>query len=170
MRARTLWNLIRWVLSGSVFFLVWLFFSSETSLFAHLLGLAGAMLISALTYRVFLADHEAGLRYFFPNPIWVVVLIVRLSWSFYLSSFRIVGTILGGPCRPRIVHFRTRLKSDLARFALANFITWTPGTITLDLDDDHLTVFWFYADTAHRRLAGEKIKEGLEGILGKVWV
>jgi len=80
-----------------------------------------------------------------------------------------VVTVLGGSCRPRIVHFRTRLKADLARF-LANFITWTPGTVTLDLDEDHLTVFCFYADTQHRLLAGEKIKEGFEKTLSKVWV
>lgn len=170
MNARTLWNLVRFLLSGLVFYLVWLLFSNDTTVISRMLGLAGSFLISALTYRVFLADHEAGLRYFFPNPLWLVVLLFLLSYSFYLSSFRMLGTIFGRPCRPRIVHFRTRLKSDLARFALANFITWTPGTVTLDLDDDHLTVFWFFADTRHRRLAGERIKEGLEDILSKVWV
>ena len=145
-------------------------FSNDTNLFSRLAGLVGSLFISALTFRVFLAEHEASLRYIFPNPFWLIVLFFQLFFSFYASSLRIVVTVLGGSCRPRIVHFRTRLKSDLARFFLANFITWTPGTVTLDLNEDHLTVFWFYADTQHRRLAGEKIKEGLEKTLSKVWV
>lgn len=170
MNARVLWNLFRFLLSGAAFYLVWFLFSTDTTLFGRLAGLAGAILIATQTYRLFLADHEAALRYFLPNPLWLLILVVRLTGSFYRSSFRVLITILGGSCRPRIVHFRTRLKSDLARFALANFITWTPGTLTIDLDEDHLTVFWFYADTRHRRLAGEKIKEGLEATLSKVWI
>jgi multicomponent Na+:H+ antiporter subunit E len=71
---------------------------------------------------------------------------------------------------PRIVHFRTRLKSDLARMTLANSITMTPGTITLDLNDDHLTVHWFFCDTNHAKAAGEEVKGRIEKFIGNVWL
>jgi multicomponent Na+:H+ antiporter subunit E len=52
---------------------------------------------------------------------------------------------------------------------LSNSITFTPGTITLDLNDDHLTVHWFFCNTRHAKAAGEAVKGRMEGFLRKVW-
>lgn len=41
---------------------------------------------------------------------------------------------------PVIVKFRTGLKSEVTRVILANSITLTPGTITVSLEEDELTV------------------------------
>lgn len=41
---------------------------------------------------------------------------------------------------PVIVKFRTNLKSPVSRVVLANSITLTPGTITIALEGDELTV------------------------------
>ncbi len=45
-----------------------------------------------------------------------------------------------GQLRPQIVRFRTRLRGDVARVFLGNAITLTPGTITLDIEDDEFIV------------------------------
>ncbi len=37
---------------------------------------------------------------------------------------------------PRLTTFRTRLKTDAGKVVLANSITMTPGTITVDMQDD----------------------------------
>jgi len=39
--------------------------SNDTSPFSRLARLVGSLFISALTFRVFLAEHEASLRYIF---------------------------------------------------------------------------------------------------------
>ena len=44
--------------------------------------------------------------------------------------------------RPQVVHFKTRLTSDMSKVTLGNSITLTPGTITLDIADDE---FWVHA-------------------------
>lgn len=41
---------------------------------------------------------------------------------------------------PKIVRFRTTLKSNTAKTALANSITLTPGTITVNVVEDEFTV------------------------------
>ena len=46
------------------------------------------------------------------------------------------------PIRPAMVQVRTGLRSDLGRLVLANSITLTPGTLSVDVDDDTLTVHW----------------------------
>jgi multicomponent Na+:H+ antiporter subunit E len=48
--------------------------------------------------------------------------------------------------RPAMVHVHTDLKSDLGRLWLANSITLTPGTLSVDLEGDTLLVHWIDAD------------------------
>lgn len=42
--------------------------------------------------------------------------------------------------QPKLVHFKTNLKSELSRVMLANSITLTPGTITVSLTEDEYVV------------------------------
>lgn len=53
-------------------------------------------------------------------------------------AIRVISPSL--PISPAIVRGRTRLKSEMARMILANSITLTPGTFTLDITDDELTI------------------------------
>lgn len=52
----------------------------------------------------------------------------------------------GRPPRPGVVRFRTGLQSPAARTLLANAITLVPGTMTLNIDGDELTVHAFTPD------------------------
>ncbi len=49
------------------------------------------------------------------------------------------------PLRPALVEVRTSLKSPLGRLILANSITLTPGTLTVDVGDDSLLIHWIDA-------------------------
>lgn len=46
------------------------------------------------------------------------------------------------PIRPALVEVKTGLESDLGRLVLANSITLTPGTLTVDVEGDRLLVHW----------------------------
>ena len=46
------------------------------------------------------------------------------------------------PIRPGIVRVHTDLQTDLAKTFLANSITLTPGTLTVDIDGQDLFVHW----------------------------
>jgi multicomponent Na+:H+ antiporter subunit E len=48
------------------------------------------------------------------------------------------------PIRPGIVKVKTSLKSELAKMLLANSITMTPGTISVDIIDDYLYIHWIF--------------------------
>ena len=48
--------------------------------------------------------------------------------------------------QPQMVEFKTNLKTDLAKFVLANSITLTPGTVTVRIEND---VFLIHALTNH---------------------
>ena len=92
-----------------------------------------------------------------------------LLYKLYVSSFQVFLSMITRRYNPRVVHFRTRLRSEIARSAVATSITMTPGTMTLELDEDHLVVHWLDSKTTHSRYAGELIKGGFEGVLRKIW-
>ncbi len=48
------------------------------------------------------------------------------------------------PIRPGIVKVKTTLKSEFAKTLLANSITMTPGTITVDIINDDFYIHWIY--------------------------
>ncbi len=66
------------------------------------------------------------------------------------------------PCEIRI---KTKLRSELARVILANSITITPGTLTIDLKDDYLYVHWLESKGTSTLYAGELIKGTFEKLL-----
>jgi len=46
------------------------------------------------------------------------------------------------PIHPELVEVRTGLRSDLGRMLLANSITLTPGTLTVEAEGDRLLIHW----------------------------
>jgi multicomponent Na+:H+ antiporter subunit E len=65
-----------------------------------------------------------------------------LAWQVVLSSLQVAWLVLHPkmPISPCIVQFDTPLPHELARLTLANSITLTPGTITLDVQGDTFIV------------------------------
>lgn len=80
-------------------------------------------------------------RYF-----WFLVYFVVFIWECIKANFDVAYRVLhpAMPIRPGIVKVKLNLKSELARTLLANSITMTPGTISVDIIDDYLYVHWIY--------------------------
>jgi len=64
---------------------------------------------------------------------------------------------------PRIIRYKTFLKSDLARFIFANSITLTPGTVTIRLEGDELFVH------AISRATAESLGGEMERRIGRIF-
>jgi multicomponent Na+:H+ antiporter subunit E len=77
-----------------------------------------------------------------------VPLIVWLLGRMTRSALQLARIVLDPrlPPEPGIVRFRTQLASPSARMILANSITLVPGTMTLDVQGDELTVHTFTPD------------------------
>ncbi|MCP5453018.1 MAG: Na+/H+ antiporter subunit E [Spirochaetaceae bacterium] len=170
MTPRKLWRLVRVAATFCVLCVVWLLFSADGGWLSVLAGVSCAALIALASYDTFIDEHEAGKRMVFPRLLPALAYPARLIGAMYASSFRTLRALAAGSATPRIVHFRTRLKSDLARVVLAEAITFTPGTIVIDLDEDHLLVHWLNSSTRHSRRAGEAVKGRLESMIGRMWV
>ena len=76
--------------------------------------------------------------------------------------------------RPGIVKVPVELESEYARTMLANSITLTPGTITMDMAEDGEGKLWYYihwidAVTDDPAQAGQSIKGTLEKWVRRIW-
>ena len=148
----------------------WLLFTGTLATTSLVMGGVFSCLVACLTYSLFFDEKEADRRSMLPHAHLLVVYIFILVFKMYIASFKVLFNVMRGDINPRVVHFRTRVKSDIARFILANSITLTPGTITLNLDDDHLIVHWLDAETIHSKYAGELIKGEFERLLKRIFV
>lgn len=84
-------------------------------------------------------------------------------------AYRVVHPQL--PINPGIVKVRTTLRSDLAITLLANSITLTPGTMSVDVDKEQSVLYIHWIDVRSRdaEVATRIIVERFEGILRKVF-
>ena len=75
------------------------------------------------------------------------------------------------PINPGIVKVKTKLKTDTALTFLANSITLTPGTMSVDIDKDNgvLYVHWINVKAKDTQGATNIIVKRFEGILEKIF-
>ena len=164
------WTITRIVLTTLYLFAGWLLFTGSFQLRSLLMGAGFSFLISLATFKLFIDDDEAARRTLLPRVHWLVVYLFLVFFKLYAASFQTALSVIRGSYTPRVVHFRTRLNSDIARSVISGSITLTPGTITLELSEDHLVVHWLFASTTHSRYAGNIVKGSFEKILKRVWV
>ncbi len=87
------------------------------------------------------------------------------------SNFNVARIVLtpGLPIQPGIVKFTTTLKSDMAKMLLANSITLTPGTLTVDIVGDTYYIHWLEVSTTTPEESYKAIGENFEKLLKDVF-
>jgi len=170
MNLRRRWAFIRFIITFLTMAGGWLLFTWSIDPGSLLAGAAASLVVASLTYTIFVEEQEAGRRAHLFRPHMMIVFLLVLVFNMYVASFQVLYRIIRGKINPGVVHFRTHLKTDIARVAMTSAITLTPGTITLNLDDDHLVVHWLDTRTTHSRYAGELIKGTYEKLLKRVWL
>ena len=97
--------------------------------------------------------------------------LLRLALSFIrelIASNLVVARIVLSPrirIHPGIIAHRTALKTDLAVTTLANMITLTPGTLTVDLSEDGTTLFIHTINVEDPTVISPKIHDAFESWL-----
>jgi multicomponent Na+:H+ antiporter subunit E len=64
---------------------------------------------------------------------------------------------------------KTNLTSDIAKVFLANSITMTPGTITVDIADDVFYIHWIYVKSKDPEIYTHKILGRFEKYLKRIF-
>ncbi|SOC14549.1 multicomponent Na+:H+ antiporter subunit E [Rhodobacter sp. JA431] len=71
--------------------------------------------------------------------------------------------------KPAFVKVRTNLTHPVGRLLLANSITLTPGTLSVEIEGEHIYVHWVVAETTDPEAATRKIVAGFEKYLEVIY-
>ena len=138
-------------------------------------GAVVSLAVALFSSRFFV--HEKALWFF--NPVKLVNLLVYVLFIFPVelvkANWDVAKRCLGG-CKnvnPGIVKVPVDLSSDYGQAMLANSITLTPGTITMDIAEEegqtYYYIHWIDVATADAKEAGDAIKGTLEKAVGRIF-
>lgn len=94
---------------------------------------------------------------------YMVVLFFEIIKANFDVALRVIRPSL--PINPGIVIIQTKLESDIAKTILANSITLTPGTFTLDIQENKMLIHWIDIKATDIETATQIIGEKFEKIL-----
>jgi len=127
--------------------LVWLGLTSSLRLQEVLVGVGICVVLSMWLGEQYsrLGLLPLGLKRLFFLLAYLAVLAFEIVRANLDVAYRVIHPAM--PIRPGVVVIRTGLTSDIAKMILANSITLTPGTFTLDIVDNRLVVHWINVRT-----------------------
>jgi multicomponent Na+:H+ antiporter subunit E len=128
-----------------------------------------AVLVIALAVRR-LSPVYAGLRFTPKAVISVFVYFLIFMRELIKANLDVASRVLNPalPIRPGIVEVKTGMLSPLGKLVLANSITLTPGTLTLDVKDDRMFIHWIDVQGQDSDAATAAIVGAFEGTLKEI--
>lgn len=124
-----------------LFLAAWIIFNGSITLEIFIFGVIIAAIVLAFMCKFMDYSLQKELNVY-RKSIWFLAYAVLLIREIIKANLAIIPRILTveEEMDPIIVKFRTSLKSDFTKMLLANSITLTPGTITVDLEGDEYTI------------------------------
>jgi len=96
--------------------------------------------------------------------LYIFVLFIEIIKANFDVAYRVIHPKM--PIKPGIIIIKTKLKQDIAKMILANSITLTPGTFTLDIKGDELLIHWIYVRSEKMdestKIIGQKFEKYLK--------
>lgn len=132
------------------------------------------VLVSAIVAMVMRAMFRQNfVRLLNPRSwFWMVIYLFVFTWYVLKGGIDVVYRVLhpAMPIHPGIVRVRSRLTTDTGRIVLANSITLTPGTLTVDVSTDGVFyVHWLNVLSKDDEEAAEHILRRFEWFLERIF-
>ena len=120
-----------------LFWVLWVVFNGKFTLEIALIGIviAAIMYLFICKYMDYNPKTEIRIMKNFGRGLHYAFVLVCEIWK---ANFKVMYLILSSKIEvePVIIYFKTKLKKETSKVALANSITLTPGTITVTLEED----------------------------------
>lgn len=134
------------------------------------LGLGVALLVSVVFRKIL----TPGVSKFFSPKRWFWFLIYVPVFFYYCIKanldvlYRVIHPDM--PIKPGIVKIKTSLRSHSALTALANSITLTPGTMSVDITEDgYIYIHWIYVRSTDTEEASKIIAGPFEKFIRRIF-
>ena len=136
-------------------------------------GLVVSFLVALFSARFFI--HEKPFYLLTKLPTYLTYCFAIFPIELWKANVDVAMRALSPqlPINPGIVKIPSNMKSEYGQAMLANSITLTPGTITMDITEEegqtYYYIHWIDVKTADPVEAGEAIKGTLESWTGRIW-
>lgn len=157
-----------------VLLMFWVLLAGSIAWEEWVLGSVVSLLVVALLKP---PSNRSASFYYTPQAVWALLRYLGLFMAALVRANldmarRVLSPSL--PIAPVMVDIQTSLQSGLGRLLLANSITLTPGTLTVDLKEDQLLIHWIDSGEleliedreAYLRQATIQISERFEQAIG----
>ena len=126
-----------------VLFAFWMVMSGRTETKFIVYGLLTVAVVSWITYPLLLVPNKDGSRKYFVFGVSIPKFVGYFFWLMWQLVLANVDVLLATTAQemaidPKIVRFYFRADNPMATVVLANSITLTPGTVTVNVTDDGL--------------------------------
>ena len=160
-----------YIVSFVVALSVWILLTGTLELPSFIAGALVSLLVMFSTAQFFSAPVKKFLepqRY-----LYFIKFALVFLWECVLANFDVAFRVMQPemPINPGIVKVKTKLKTEVALTALANSITLTPGTFTVDIEPKEglLYIHWINVQDENIVKATEIIVKKFEGLISKVF-
>lgn len=122
--------------------LAWLLLAGNLDTAEVIAGAVVSLLVTLLSGR-HLAVYD-GIRYTPSAVLHLLMFLLVFLRALVHANLDVARRVLSPslPIRPAVVEVETRLQSVLGRLLLTNAITLTPGTLSIDVIGNRITVHW----------------------------
>ena len=149
---------MRYFIVFIILFLHWVLWSGKFDAFHLSLGVISCALVTFMSYDLYFKRKK------FSSKIIVEAIrfIKYIPWLFYqivLSNIHVASLVLSPkmPIDPKVIRYKTKLKTDIALVTFANSITLTPGTITADISEGE-----YYVHALSKKVADDLMTGKME--------
>lgn len=159
------------IITFLVSLILWLLLSFSLDWQHLVMGLLVALLVAVSMGDIF---TNYPFKWLTPRRyLWFMIYVFVFTWECIKSNFDVACRVLNPrlPINPGIVKVKTILKTETGLTFLANFITLTPGTFTVDIDKEKgvLYIHWINVETQDIEKASKIIVSKFERILKEVF-
>ena len=162
-------NISKLIFTWLIIFILWLAFTASFELYEVITGLSISLIISLLTYKSFTTRGVKGLspiKLIFVFKYIIIFLIALVKANLHVAKIVLSPNL---PINPGIVEFESKLESDFAKMILANSITLTPGTLSVDIIENRFYIHWLEVKDTSPEVAYNEIAKQFEDVLLKIY-
>lgn len=118
--------------------LTWIILFESFNVFVLLSGIVSAVIVITFT-DLFLLQGSYDSEYL--NNIWVMIrYLAYLLYEIFVAGFGVIPNIISGKSDASYVSCQTKLTDDFLIDILANSVTLTPGTVTVEKEGSTLRI------------------------------
>ena len=123
----------------AVFYAFWLVLSGHFTTSLMIIGAVASVAVVALASRMAVIDREGQPIYLLARAAWYWPWLI---WQMIKSGINVSRIILSPslPISPTLINVKASQRTVVGVVTYANSITLTPGTVSVELEDDEITV------------------------------